>query len=308
MADRTNFHIVYDGPALQGHDMDVRDLAPALLAIGDALEQANRVVNGDRAQIQVKVKASFETGCFGVDFVLVQNFYQSSLSFLQSQPVVGTLALAGLMGVVRDASRGLIGLIRWLRGRKISKVEYLDDGKCRLVVEGESIEVEKGVIELLRDYKTRRSLERAIAKPLEKDGIDTFAARDAEGDFEIIEKSERQYYYAPDPEEEELSDHEEVLNLQVVSPAFKEGNKWRFSDGASSFYAEILDQDFLDRVDRNEEFFAKDDIFKVKLRKKQYLAADGVKTDLFVEEILDHKSAAQRVQIQQEIFRREDES
>ncbi len=45
------FHLVYDGPALQEHQMDVRALAPALLSVGNLVEQANEIFNGDRAKV-----------------------------------------------------------------------------------------------------------------------------------------------------------------------------------------------------------------------------------------------------------------
>lgn len=35
------FHVVYDGKALDEHLMDVRDLAPAMMAINDLLIHAN---------------------------------------------------------------------------------------------------------------------------------------------------------------------------------------------------------------------------------------------------------------------------
>lgn len=37
---REHFHLVYDGPALAENRMDVRTLAPALLAMGDLVERA----------------------------------------------------------------------------------------------------------------------------------------------------------------------------------------------------------------------------------------------------------------------------
>ena len=36
------FHVVYDGSALDEHLMDVRDLAPAMMAISDLLIHANQ--------------------------------------------------------------------------------------------------------------------------------------------------------------------------------------------------------------------------------------------------------------------------
>lgn len=39
--------IKYDGPELSGGEMDVRDLTPALLALGEIAKVANQKFNGD---------------------------------------------------------------------------------------------------------------------------------------------------------------------------------------------------------------------------------------------------------------------
>ena len=49
--------IRYDGPALANHEMDVQDLAPALLALADVVQFANQRFNGAAANIKVLVNA-----------------------------------------------------------------------------------------------------------------------------------------------------------------------------------------------------------------------------------------------------------
>jgi len=51
-----SFSVAFCGSALDKGTMDVRELAPSLLAFGALLEESNRVLNGNAAAVSVKVK------------------------------------------------------------------------------------------------------------------------------------------------------------------------------------------------------------------------------------------------------------
>ena len=79
----SSFQVVYDGPALTGSTIDVRDLAPALLAFGDVIEQANFTLNEGRTSVALRVNASFKSGCFGIDFSVVQSLMDQMTSLFK---------------------------------------------------------------------------------------------------------------------------------------------------------------------------------------------------------------------------------
>ena len=56
MTAAVHFSIKYDGPALASHQMDVRELAPALIALSDLLEQANKAALPDAPEVRVDVR------------------------------------------------------------------------------------------------------------------------------------------------------------------------------------------------------------------------------------------------------------
>ena len=66
-----DFTLTYDGPALATHEMNVRDLAPAMLAVGELFEAMNGLYNGKLAEVAVNVRA-YSPGCFNVHFDVVQ--------------------------------------------------------------------------------------------------------------------------------------------------------------------------------------------------------------------------------------------
>lgn len=299
---QTSFQVVYDGPALAGSTIDVKELAPALLALGDVIEQANITLNDGHTKIALRVNASFKSGCFGIDFSVVQSLLDQALGLFKQTPVASAKELVELLGFVGGSvvggGVGVIKVIQWLRNRTIKEVVLLDNGRVRIMVDGDSLETELATIELLRNFRLRQALQQAIMDPLERNGYESVAITDgSSGSFVVIEKRDRHYFAAPPAEEEVLSDKEDTANLQIVSVSFRDDNKWRFTDGANSFYAAIMDDGFLNKVRMAEESFTAGDILTVTLRKRQWLSADTMKSEYEVLKVLDHRKAMAQLRI-----------
>ena len=68
----TKFDISYHGPALADGSMNVRDLGPAMMAVGSLFESTNELLNGDRAAVNINVRAT-SSGSFHILFEVLQN-------------------------------------------------------------------------------------------------------------------------------------------------------------------------------------------------------------------------------------------
>ncbi|MES1931916.1 hypothetical protein T35B1_04868 [Salinisphaera shabanensis T35B1] len=289
---RSEFIITYDGPALKNSEMDARDLAPALIAISDLVDRANEIVNHERATSRVIVRASFRSGCFGIDMGIVQSTGQWALDLLKSDAVVAAATLGALIGLGSSVATGLIYVLKKIRGRPIRKVVSLDNDRIQIVVDDERIETEMRVLELLRDPAVRKAIQRVVYEPLERDGIDEFAAQSSpDSKPVIVSKEERHAFKAPpDPENEEIEETISEEPLQLVSVAFRDENKWRVSDGSSTFYAAMNDPEFNREVELGNARFSSNDLLYVRLLRRRYLDGQGnLKTDVEILKVLDHK-------------------
>ena len=126
------FQIIYDGPSLVDNTMDVRELAPALLAVGDLLESANNALNKEKSTVSVSVKGSFKTGCFGIDFIVSQSFLKHVQDLFSGPQVTAAANLIQILGFVSGSGYSLIKLIVWLRGKKPKKIKLLENGKWKM--------------------------------------------------------------------------------------------------------------------------------------------------------------------------------
>jgi len=295
------FRITYDGPALESSEMEIRELAPALHAMGDLLEHANRVLNGDSARIAVHVRGSFKTGSFGIDLASYQSIASHLVDFFSSKEVQAVSTLLALLGIsakdgIAASGKGLIQVLKWIRGRPILQV-HTTDSKAILTVDDETLEIELAVLALLRDVKTREALEGVVVKPLERDGIDTFASGSDTQVYEKVSKAEAHWFVVPAEVDEDLGESTFMATVQIVRIEFNQDNKWRFTDGNLSFYASIRDEDFLHRIAQNEISFASGDVLRVEVRQRQTISGGQIKSEYFIDRVLEHRAASRQIRL-----------
>ena len=290
------FRVTYDGPALATHEMDVRLLAPSLLAIGDVLEHANRVVNKGDAKVSVNLKGSFKTGSIGIDFSVVQGLYSQAIDLLTGKEIAAATALLALLGFsAKDGAEGLLQVIKWLRGRPIRRIS-MDHAKPIIYTDQDELAVELQVINLLRDYELRKALELTL-QPLDGVQVTTFAVGTDTDVVETVSSGEREWFIAPPPEAVDLGETEYQKTVQIERIEFSEDNKWRFFDGTASFFATITDAEFLNRIAANEAAFTKGDTLSVIIIQHQRIEGDKLKSEYRISKILEHRKAMRQVQL-----------
>lgn len=302
MNGMTEFRLTYDGPAFENHEMDPRELAPALLAMADLLEASARVLYGDKAKVSVNVKGSFKTGSFNVDFVAGVQWLQAIRDIFSGPEAtaiangVGILTALGVVG-----SRGLLPLLKWLRNRPITRIESLSPdsegrAKVRIVVGDDHYDVERDVLDLLRDVGVRKATENVLA-PLKRPGIDTFALGHGSRVNFSVHGDDLPSFVSPTAEEILIIDDVRAMAFSIVSLTFKENNKWRLSDGASTISATILDTAFLHDVQNDLTSFSKGDSLVCDVRVRQWQTATGTRTDYEIVNVAQHLRAARQIHL-----------
>ena len=78
------------------------------------------------------------------------------------------------------------------------------------------------------------------------------------------------------------------MHLEVVSPVFKENNKWRLTDGNATYNVKITDEAFLNKVKTHEITFGRGDVLKVHLQQTTLHTASGLKSNYTVLEVLEN--------------------
>ncbi len=74
--DEPQFSIIYDGEALASGSIDAKDLAPALLALADVIDEAQPLVPQLESRITLRVRAGFERGSFEIHLELAKLYQQ----------------------------------------------------------------------------------------------------------------------------------------------------------------------------------------------------------------------------------------
>lgn len=301
------FSVAFEGDPFENGQIDVRDLAPALLALGDVVRAANTALNGDRADARLKVKANKE-GSFEAVLMLDVSWVTDLLDAVNANPdrVVAAEKLADLLlkggAVVGAAVGGTVGAFRalqWLAGRKPDKIDETPNGTA-ITVNKTTIYVEPETLIVLEDRPTREAMESFAEKSLEISGLENVKIGREVEEKTLLEAKDRNHFRLPSPAEREP---EKVVArrdvwLKIVTSQFKDGYKWRFTDGGERpFTADMEDEDFLSRVLNGDTTLSANDTLHCRVREEQEMHAAGLSKNVYVEKVLEHRRGSTQLRL-----------
>ena len=292
------FIVAFHGRAADGGRIDVRDLAPALLSLGRAIDASNLVLNGEGQPVRVEVRALSE-GSFEVQLDVVLTAWDQLKTFLHTTDVDSAKQLIEWLGLIGGpVGASLIVLYRFLRGRSPERVERSVAGHVRLHLNGETLTVPVEVLRLYQDVAVNRALGQLL-DTLQNEALDRIEFRKpgSKEPAQVLTRDDRSSFSIPSPRDQTVVDETRTLALSIRSLAFQEGNKWRLFDGQNVITATIEDEDFIFKVDRSAIRFAKGDILICDVRTIQHQTSEGLRTEHHVIRMKEHRPAQTQISL-----------
>jgi len=269
---RKEVTLIFDGPAVEQHEIDIALLTETLSAFNSLAWIACKTIYGRGSVLQVKVKADFIPGSFHIDLIL--------------DTIVSIGQVAGAAVSIGTCIYWLIELYKRAKGSPVTENGRVGRDQVQVTNrDGVQITININTLKLYRNEHLGRILEK-LTRALDKVGIDVIsistAVKDAlsnigktlkleKADRQII-KTKNEKKIMPVIQQIEDSDcllgEEKEVTLNVITPNLSgKSLGWKFYDGKKEFVAIVKDTVFLDEVRRGKRSFSADGKLKVRIRK-----------------------------------------
>lgn len=295
------FQVAYDGPAVQTA-MDIYELAPALLSIGDLIRESNAFLNQDRATVSIRVESGFRRGSFEISLIVDQNLLEAARAVLFGATAINAPSLVetifGTASKIGDGASGLLKLYKLFKGEKpASSCITINDHSTTIIFNDSPITIDSKTADLYLNDGIRFRLDKML-RPVAQEGIERLEVRKGKAVVDEIKKNDlpaRVFEEAEDiysGDSNSYADTQEML-VKVVKPNLDKG-KWTFSDGSSKFNAAVEDVEFLRQVDSRQIGFYKGDVFRVVRRTVQTSSTGRLHSEHFIERVLEHRPSPEQ--------------
>lgn len=270
--------IEYHGPLVDLGRMDAYQTAANIMAFSDFVGVVSRNLYGQKAVLRTEIQG-FRKDSFDIDFALTISGALATVLFAEP-------STKDMISLTKDCVKAWLHL----RGKPPKAVERVA-GEDKYKVEnntGSITYINGNVFNIITDERAGKAVEQFIKTPL-VGGVDAINIRSQTTKDSVEVGKEDAECFTALALEKPLLENTIQMGLVVESAAFKEGNKWKFFDGQTSFYAEITDQEFLERVNSGRERFGKGDILMALVKIMQAQTPSGLKTERYVIKVIEHR-------------------
>ncbi|HEV2756215.1 MAG TPA: hypothetical protein VG318_10635 [Actinomycetota bacterium] len=289
------FSLTYRGPALEEGRIPVRDLAPALIALGDLFQVAREVAEPDAPPVHLEVRA-FDDGSFKTALVAV---IQGIGGVLLSDPAS---ALSNLISIIGDAELGVFAVLKRIKGR-ITGITHNKDGSTVITTANGDIynfpNAQQPVFRILEAPRGRDAA-RTVLEPLRKEGLEE-AEIDATGAGPLtLTAAQADTLDRLDEIDQDDSEIEPIIEQVVeavlipLQPTLDPRYMARFQMGEQVIRARIEDEVYWGKLRRHEEGYLEGDTMRVRLRMRQWPPDTGKSIEWAIVEVLRHSHPASR--------------
>ena len=288
ITESNSFSMRYDGPDLVDHAICINDLAPALISLGDLLNEANRILNHGSPKLSIKVKA-FQEGSFTVDILVDQTLLEHAKDLLTGKTVSSVANVCSILGI--GGLSGIIYLVQWLKGNAPKKAVQTSPNTIEITnIENNVITLSNDVYNVYRSPLARKALYNVV-KPAQTEGITSVEFFSDDKKPVKVVASEVPFFH-PDCHDEELkeSEREVYVNVENAWLSGQEKRKWKFREGedGAAWNAEMEDIEFIDKLTSGTISLSGADTLRVLLKQTQYNSGGVIKSNYIVLKVLEH--------------------
>ncbi len=288
------------------NELDLFELVPLLSALGEVIQEGNRVLNPELGKIRIAVKP-FEKGSFNIETLLSTENLNTLYAAHQAGGPHEILAVLTAMGFIKSKVEGfisLLDLLKRLRGQPPQEIKSIDNGK-KYEVKGQDnqiTEINGPVQNVYNNPIIASNLTIIYVNTLEKpnrEKVQSYIRGDNDSLVEITKDDAPALREIPPiPVEDgqpEVVEHTNVVFLNPKRGSFDgEGDRWSFRKCGKQgeiIKANIKDQGFLEKLESGEYRLNGEDVLKVELHEKQKVAGSQIQTTNDILKVLGYKPA-----------------
>lgn len=270
----TRLTLRYTGPDVDSGRMDVYAASSNMIAFSEFMVAAVKATFGDKADARAEV-AGFGQGSFLTDLVFNVGGPLAS--------IFTTVSPKDLLTVIKES----FALWKHLKGAPPSAIDNHGQQVSVTNNSGQIIQVKTETLHLVLSEKGAETAGRFVRQAMEPEGITSIEVSEGR---EVVATASRQEsgFFVPVAAEVPLTENTVRMALILEAAVFKDGNKWRFSDGTTSFSADIADREFLQRVEDGERF-GKGDVLTVDMLIAQTRTGQKINAQRTVIKVEDHR-------------------